>query len=213
MQRGLSEELISSIAAKCPVASVIRFQAVAKFFGQLVKDSQFIDMHMENGSKYILLRSLMLGRTDSRLHLVPLSNANGDNSPIIEMEIPPIGTNLICKLLRGSYRGLVCLTNCEGEIVLLNPMLKSFAAVPDLKQEFEVGFQMPFIMSSLGYSLVDKDVKVASFYRLQEVDEGYMNKVFVFSLKTNHWTQIQACPYPSRYIDRLIPAGGALHWL
>ncbi|KAK8518485.1 hypothetical protein V6N13_027958 [Hibiscus sabdariffa] len=180
--------------------------------------SIFVKLHLQKRSKYIMLRTFMLGQQGSHFLLLPLSKVQGEDPPMKEVEFPLIAD---FKFLRGSCDGMVCLTSFDGEALIFNPFIHSHVPLPSLnfEERFDLELKETFIRCGLGYSLegkVREDVKIVKLYVykfLGEDEDEYMNQVFVFSMKSYSWTQINDCPYRVTSNIRLIQAGGALHWI
>ncbi|KAK8518490.1 hypothetical protein V6N12_017637 [Hibiscus sabdariffa] len=80
-----TQDALIGIVSRLPAASLMRFQAVAKCFASLVHDRHFVKLHLQKRSKYIMLRTLMLGQQGSHFLLLPLSKVQGEDPPMKEV--------------------------------------------------------------------------------------------------------------------------------
>ncbi|KAK8577684.1 hypothetical protein V6N13_027951 [Hibiscus sabdariffa] len=129
---GVSEDLTYSIACKLHDTSLIRFQSVAKSFAMMVSDPLFIKFHLERGTisaESIFLHSLTLA-SDSRFQILSLPSVFGVDALMKEIECPSIRLYFPCKIMEGTYHGLVCMSNKESDLVVLNTTLRSHTTVP-----------------------------------------------------------------------------------
>ncbi|KAM7523253.1 hypothetical protein LguiA_013155 [Lonicera macranthoides] len=111
----------------------------------------------------------------------------------------------------GSCNGLLCLTNTDEYIFLLNPTTSKYwkSAV------CRIPLGVKYIVFGFGYGDAKDDYKVVRMVQFYGKDkESFRAEVSVYSLKSNSWRRIGDFPYYLSY-KRVsgVLASGALQWV
>jgi hypothetical protein len=213
----LSQDLIAEILSWLPVKCLIRFQCVSKAWFALIKDPNFIRMHLENNRE----RSLLVETKTICLYFLGRLNFSNEYRfgesvkifPPFNFIHKPADTSVV-----GCCNGLVCIQTEGFKVVIWNPSIKKYKKLPfePLDDEQKLQTHSPAFKFAFGYDPVHNDYKVIWIVKFLE-DGHFPNGVGVkvYSLKAHSWTIVEGEWYDKEsfnYVHRPAFTNSACHW-
>ncbi|KAI3910092.1 hypothetical protein MKW92_024761 [Papaver armeniacum] len=211
----LTEDLLIEILLWLPVASLLRFKSVCKYWRSIIESSDFIHRHatLENstsklGNFIFQYRLKHIRNSDFRPYFFVLSSSRGSGdggeedygqwsyknlgmAPHLsdEDEDERYAYYTPQANMVGSCHGIICIHDPHvKDIILWNPATKKFRCLPKslpLLEKFDV-FLVEFVL--FGFDCQTHDYKVLKItYFQNEVDIASKNKVQIYSLRSDSW--------------------------
>ncbi|XP_020533345.1 F-box protein CPR1 [Jatropha curcas] len=210
----LPPDLINEIFLWLPVKPLLRFRCVSKTLCSLIDSLDFIKQHLERSTETETNRKLIIH--EHRPYNIPgwerpkdIYAIDFDKEPQEPRELNhPFKEIRMHTTIYGSCNGLLLLL-IKKRLAIWNPFTRQCKKLPlcPLCGEGQI-----YCAFGLGYDYASDDYKVVKISGIAN-----LNRVWVFSLKSNSWRILPDFPYTD-YSISISSSGGffansALHWL
>ncbi|KAL8031233.1 hypothetical protein ABFX02_13G011200 [Erythranthe guttata] len=179
----LPEDVIEEILSRLPVLSLIRFKSVCKSWKMIIKNPAFISKHHQTIASTEGSETLLVNRRDNATNkrVVSLLRKEGKDAFALDQDLPTVFNNMFNHVrLIGPCNGIVCLYGYPDNIALWNPRIRDFKILPISK--------IPRSSKVLGGDIgLGFDSETRDFKVMQILFCGSVNRVEIYSLKTNSW--------------------------
>ncbi|XP_026451034.1 putative F-box protein At3g16210 [Papaver somniferum] len=194
----LPEEIIFEITSRLPLGYRLKFRCVCKSWSIRFNNTKQIVLIGGDNEVYTL---------DNDLLTSPLLAGKVVRSDKLESSLASTALVNNESYFVGSCNGLVCASPPNNFFCLWNPTTNEYKLLPKPPSDLQVRWGI----DGFGYDSNKDDYKVIHIPRMHIVP----SKVFIYSLGSNTWKQIQHIPYmfnhePDEYG---VFCNGALHWL
>ncbi|KAL5698324.1 hypothetical protein ACHQM5_029378 [Ranunculus cassubicifolius] len=206
----LPPEILFDILSRLPIKCLMKCKALNKDWYQLITSPGFVHLHLKHAKEN--KERILFASTNSGITSLHSSDYETVNKPMLNYNFRLPGDLVMV----GTCNGLVCLSDYKTMIVICNPatrkhFLKLFEKFDVLDENYEEEFCLGF-----GHDTVSDEYKVMrvdfSYHKSAEGDL-YTEKtqVFVYTLGTDSWREIQLPFLLDKGISVLPYASGALH--
>ncbi|XP_021750825.1 F-box protein CPR30-like [Chenopodium quinoa] len=200
-------EIITQILSQLPVKSLLSFLCVCKSWYSLIKNPNFIKLHLNqslisNSNRHLLL------------HYSSLHSAELDLEPnrisFSELRHPLKPRKIV--IFIGSCNGVVCISDESGnDVFLYNPLTGSHRKLPSIPT---IDLDKDCLVYGFGYDSKNDDYKVLMMIQGLKNRKNSRNEAKVYSLKESSWKCVKSIPYYLYYANcNGVLVNEALHYM
>ncbi|KAI3934592.1 hypothetical protein MKX01_034046 [Papaver californicum] len=205
----IPEDIIIDILTRLSVKSVLRFRCVCKSWYELLKTSNFAELHLNHSLKYgddgIIYNHV--GKISCVDYGSLVSSSSTLSNMVVHIDYP-----LEHKMERilGTCNGLVCYLSSQKDIIIWNPCTKDYKKIPAPPGTIDTESRGIHVLYryGFGYDFKTEDYKFARMANIR----GKYSEIVVYSLKLNLWKMYRDIPTRYPYED-LVLFKGILHWV
>ncbi|KAL5702286.1 hypothetical protein ACHQM5_027521 [Ranunculus cassubicifolius] len=198
----LPREIISNILSRLPAKYLIRFRCVSKPWESLIRDPNFIQMHIDYATKN---RNFNLMLNDNHETLICSLGWESSFTKVSEVAQPGKAKYNSVSVL-GSCNGLLYIDTSKFHAIW-NPCTKQYKKIPaleDMSSSSAHGF---------GYDQGTDEYRVVEILRFDEDDDKKSrSEVMVYTMGKKSWRKIKDLDY-SVYANHALYLNGTLVWL
>jgi len=216
----LPPEIITDILLQLPVKTLVRLQCVSKRWYALINHSFFINNHLKLSIAANRERKLIVldREVDPPLNFFWVDFNDDDRFGALVNIRQPLRHPRYINHILGYCNGLVCFDNCDGDILIWNPLIRRYKKLPFEPIENPSGLTecesgRPDL--SFGHDPDNDDYKVmrvVQFHR--NFDDIRAFEIKVYSLRRHCWKKVEEeWPEESRPYSGSVSLNGAFHWL
>ncbi|RZC47831.1 hypothetical protein C5167_040783 [Papaver somniferum] len=208
----IPDDIILDILTRLPVKSLLRFRCVCKFWYELLKTSNFAELHLNlslkygyDGIVYNHVGKISCVDYDSLVSSTTLASTLSNMVAHIDYPLEHRMERIL-----GTCNGLVCYLTSQKDIIIWNPCTKDYKQIPTPPEIINTKSRGIHVLYKygFGYDLKTEDYKVA---RIANIRDKY-SEIAVYSLKLNLWKMYGDIPVRSPYED-LVLFEGIFHWV
>lgn len=221
-------DFVQEILSRLDVKSLMRCQCVCKAWLSLIRNPDFINLHLKRQPPYLLVHKIARSGNEGFEHM--LSVHSSENFDEISSHRLPMNHRPLM-MLTGNDNGILCFYDLKDDMVCLwNPTIREFKTLPPCPPT-PPQWERTHSRLGLGYDMLTTDFKVVMVTTRD--DTGYRNlnlfrrdnQVGVYSLASNAWktkkmpnlfSEFESGYDLTTYIDyrcSSVVINGSIHWM
>ncbi|KAH9711019.1 F-box domain-containing protein [Citrus sinensis] len=211
------EDIMIEILSRLPVKSLIRLRCVCKSWYALIKNPNFISMHLKNDvNTRLIVIYAKEDNTEEHSHpkeyfcLFPDETLEDLSLQDLSTQEPVLGS------FKGLYCGIVFIEGLNNRITLWNIATRESVTLPKYRAIIPQYTRVFGTKIGFGLDPKTKDYKVVLILTLWDEKRDSscpFSLVTVYNLSTNSWRNLKSIDYTMRLSSERTYFDGAFYWL